>query len=585
MLRVFWRDLVSDLKQITWWQAGVIVLLLFSMYGMLVTNPTMTHDFNAAKGDPIQVFLTYFFMHRLASAVSAAALYRFSPIWNASVGFAALCTAALFMMVLFRRLGYGKWQSVVLSMLCWATPFFYSISIYQYAFHGTAIALAVDALALLGFEVWLRRPSISSLFYFMIFMVVVALSFYQAHAGFLLTAMMGICMLKSIWEERNIIGDIIKISLVLGVSVIVWGVFNYGPMLLAKCIGINIPPSGGAHDAVYWFSGSFVENLFSLIAGFAVNWIYTALFVIGLRWVLAAFAFCFVLAAWFAYRRRGRVVFFILAFVLSVFSFPILQGSCGTTRIMFGFVSLIAMSGALALRLCGQKGKRVNVVLLVLSFAILSMGHETATLYYYNWKTKGQDGMHMSFIARDLWGMFGLKIKKPVAVVGGFKHYPTGWDDLRPFNKLPLLHRPFTTYSNINSANVPREFYMLAREKIGLVVKMPELDVYQKLIGDKLLVKSIPAYPRPGYIQEREDLIVVNLGPGDDQWEHFNYADFASPNEKLLAEYVHLSDFDKMMYSITSPFRRLAERYPWALVVDPNQVKQRIKEGDADDPD
>ena len=207
----------------------------------------------------------------------------------------------------------------------------------------------------------------------------------------------------------------------------------------------------------------------------------------------------------------------------------------------------------------------------IIWLAILGMAHETSTLYYYNWKVKDHDKLHMSIVAHDLWMKYGLKLEKPVAIIGGWKHYPTCWEDLRPFRQLPLLSHPFTTYSNMTCANTPREFYMVAREKIGLLVPMPDLQMYAKLRSEKKLLEA-PAYPMPGYIFEHDGVIIVNLGKAGSQWGTFHYGDYASPNEKLLERTIGLRRFDQFLLGATSWFRTLAEDYPWTLTTEPEGI-------------
>ena len=562
-MKPFFQSIWMDLQACSWRQCLAAAAVVFATYGMLLFNPVTAYDFNAAKGDFLQVFLTYFFMHRIVQGLIAGVFHDFTPFWTLAIGLTFLILAGMLVMLLFKRLGLGKFYSLIGVSLWLSTPFFFNRSIYEHAFPAETIAFCCDALAMLGFLVLRRQDRFDKrIFALVVLLCTIAASVYQAHVNLLLTGFMGIIVLDRENRRRNVIKEWGSIVGVLGVSVALWFFVNHGPMLFAKLLGVVIPQSGGAHDTIYWFTGehSLIVNVKSLIVGFLLNWGYNAFFVIGLRCVWLAIIFCVVLCIYRLFKRKWYDAFVLLGFALSIFVFPTIQCSVANLRTFYCFIPFIAFAGVLLLQLMPRRVLAFGVVLV----CILGMAHETATLYYYNWKVKEQDKLHMSIVAHDLWKKYGLRVGKPVAIIGGWKHYPTCWEDLRPFRQLPLINYPFTTYSNMTSANVPREFYMVAREKIGLLVPMPDLQTYVKLQSDKKLLES-PAYPASGYIFEHDGLIVVNLGVADSQWGTFRYGDYASPNEKLLEKTIGLKKFDDFLMRTTSVFRNLAKEYPWTV--------------------
>lgn len=571
-MKTFFRNIWMDLQACSWRQLLVVATVVVVTYGMLFFNPVTAYDFNAAKGDFLQVFLTYFFMHRIVQGVVAGLFHDFSPFWTLAIGLSLLTFAGMLVLQLFKRLGFSKVHSFLGVALWLSTPFFFNRSIYQHAFPSETVAFCCDALAMLVFLELKRCGFNKRLWLLVVLLCSVSASVYQAHVNLLLTGFMGIVVLDRQNRHQGILMEWLHIAAILFAAVIVWFVINHGPMLIAKSIGIVIPKSGGAHDTIYWFTGdhTFWVNVKALFVGFTLNWGYNAFFILGLRCVLLAICFGLVMFLTWCVKRNWYYALASLGFVLSVFVFPVIQCSFANLRTFYCLIPLIALSGMLLLQVMS---KRLWGEALLTLFS-LGMMHETSTLYYYNWKVKEHDKLHMSIVAYDLWRQYGLKIDKPVAIIGGWKHYPTCWEDLRPFRQLPLINYPFTTYSNMSCVAVPREIYMVAREKIGLLVPMPDLPTYSRLCADEKLL-NFPSYPSPGYIFEQGGAIVVNLGQHNTQWGVFRYQDYATPNEKLLARTIQLNKIDNFLFEVTSSLRKLADKYPWTLVLEPEGLARK----------
>ena len=566
-MKRFVNNLILDLRRIGWKQSGLLTFLIFAVYGMLLVNPTSAYDFSAAKGDFLQVFLTHFFMNRPVRGVVAGLFHDFTPFWNWSFGLLALFVFAHLLCVLARRIGLSEWQSTVFVMIWLSAPFFFNISIYQHAMPAGAIAFCVDALVILVFAESRDPVKLKSRVKYIIAAGVcgfVALGFYQAHADLLLTAMLGVCCVrpKRTWKEFFV--DIVEIVAILVVSVFMWALVSWGPILIANAFGLSFPPSGGAHDTIYWFDASlsFAECLTGLFVGLLLNWVYNSLFVVGLRWVLFFVAVgCAISVCKFVANMRKDAAYIVL-FVMSIFAMPCFICSSANLRIFLCFSPFIAFSAMVLLSLVKHRKTLHVVCAVLLVVVVLSLAHETSTLYYYQWKLKSHDALHMGNVATDIWRKYGLSPDKPVAVIGGWSHYPTCWEDMRPNRDLPLLNKPFSSYSNMSDANVPREFYMVAREKVGLVVDMPPADVYEKA---KQLTGTMPAYPQNGYIFEKDGLIVVNLGEHVARWKRFDFKAYRSPNERLLFKSLREDKWLDFKQRMIKPFLNLAKKYPWTL--------------------
>lgn len=551
-----------------------ITALILVVYGMLLFNPVTAYDFNSAKGDFLQVFLTYFFMHRTLQGIIAGAFHDFSPYWTISIGLIFLTFAAHLLAILLKRLGFNNWQTLLGVGLWFSAPFFFNLSIYQHALPSAPIGFCCDILAVMAFvEARRRKQLYGRVTLLAILLLGAAISIYQAHACLVFTAFFGTLIFERDNDVKVLLKDWKRIVVIMVSAVVLWFMFNHMPMLVARVIGIQIPSSGGAHDTVFWLDNtkSFWLNLKSLFVGFVLNWVYNAFFIVGLRWTLVSLVFCCIVGIIYCFRRRWAIAVSLFSFVLSVFALPVIQCSFANLRTHFGLIALISFTGMLAMQRFSCRRILVGTIIL---FAILGMAHETSTLYYYNWKLKEHDKLHMSIVAHDLWKKYGLKIEKPVAITGGWKHYPTCWEDLRPFRQLPLINYPFTTYSNMSSIAVPREFYMVAREKIGLLAPMPDLKRYSKICADRTLLNA-PSYPKPGYIFEQDGVVVVNLGEHNSQWGVFHYEDYASPNEQLLIRTLRMNKFDNFLLAATSPFRKLAKDYPWTLVLEPEGLAKK----------
>lgn len=564
--RPFWPTLREGLAHWRWWEVALLCGVTFAVYGALVVEPTAPYDFAAAKGDGFQVFLTYFFMRRWSQGLLAALFHDFSPLWNASVALGFLLASALLLGEVCRRAGCGRGGKLLFLSLWLSAPFFYNRSVYQHALPCEAIAFCLDALALLLFQrlraAWSWREAAA-----VALCVATATGVYQSHANLLLTAFLGLCALSPRQTWSGWARDLGLAAGTLGAGVALWGALVYGPVALCAMVGFAIPASGGAHDAIYWLEPgtSFGEDLRGLLVGLAVNWGYNAFFVVGLRFVLLALAGLMVAGVVCAARRRWLPMATLWVFGASVLAFPVLQCASANLRTYYCLTPLIAFSGLLLWQACagGSWARRGAFVALLLS--IVTLGHETATLYHFRRKVRAQDRMHMATVAEDLWRAYGTRLRRPVAIVGGIGAYPTGWEDMRPFRFLPLLSMPFNLYSNMTSHNVPREFYMIAREKVGLVAPMPTWERYQALLARKDLVEKRPAYPQKGYIFEEEGTVIVNLGKAGTQWRPFRFEDYRSPNERLLYRTLRLDAAAEGLLRLTAPLRRWVERTPWAV--------------------
>ena len=546
---------------------GVVSLIVFAtvaIYGMRLVEPTTTYDFAAAKGSAFKVFLTYFFMKRALVGMFAALFHDFSPFWNSAIGLFCLFVSACLMWVLIRRLHFSRQIATLGAVAFLSTPFFFNNSIYQHAMPAGCMGFCFDAVALLSF-VELREKGALGWSFFLMASVSSALAtcIYQAHAGLLLTGMFGVCALDPREKWRDLFIDIWRVISILGFACAIWAIVSFGPEVILMLIGYKIPHSGGCHDTIYWFTGvhPFITNLKALIVGFILNWGYNAFFIWGLRCVIALLLFFAVVIVLLFFKRRVIFGGYVFLFIISIFALPVLQGSVANLRTHYCLIVFLCFGFILALKILMARTvlKKISAALIV--YFMIELGHETSTLYYYNWKVKHHDEMHMAVIAHDLWSKYGKDIQKPVAIIGGWKRVSTCWEDMRPFRELPLINHPFTTYSNVNECNVPREFYMVAREKVGLVVRMPDRVVRENIH----LPKDCPEYPSPGYIYETNGVIVVNLGGDLSPWTRFEYENYLSPNEKLLDRTLHCGGLDASLYRLTEPFRALLRKYPWSV--------------------
>lgn len=570
-MKDFFAELLCEFRQISWRVAVLLGSVVVAIYGMLAVAPATAFDFASAKGSGFKVFLTYYFMHRPVRGAISAFFPDFTPFWNAIVGILFLYLSVCLMFALFKRMKFSKQISVLGAVLFVATPFFFNFSVYQHVMPAGALAFCFDAVAFLAFQKYIISGSSNLRRWPIAFVSIVASAMatgvYQAHANLLLTGMLGVCALTPRRHLKEYFADVFNVIWVLAAAVALWGVVCYGPVAIAKVIGFVIPKSGGCHDEIYWVSSShsFCETLKSLGVGFLINWVYNAFFIVGLRCMLAVAFLCLLVAIVRLVCKEVSLGLPVLIFVLSVFAFPVLQGSAANLRTHYCLIALISFGCMIVLRAMDGCKKMHALMAVIFAFFAFEMGQETATLYYYNWKLKHHDEMHMSVIAHDLWAQYGLNINKPVAVVGGWKDVNTCWEDMRPFQELSLVNKPYSTYSNVNDDNVAREFYMVAREKVGLVVPMPDIVVYDQLRIDKTIQMQRPAYPQHGYIFETNNVIVVNLGANRTPWPAFRYRNYASPNELLIDEKLGMNRLTAWIYERTEIFRELADLYAWAL--------------------
>ncbi len=565
-MKLFMSKIKNDLLDYRWWELFILLAFIFFTYGALVVEPTVVYDFAAAKGDGFQVFLTYFFMRRWTQGIFSALFHDFSPFWNASIGLMFFFVSILLLGIVLSRAKIGRGGRLFFLLLWIGTPFFYNRSVYQHALPCETIAFCFDALILLLFQElrkkWTWKTASASFLF-----VAMSIGIYQSHANLLLTALLGLCALTPRPMMRDVGEDLCKLATILGLGILIWGMICYGPVILCDLVGFHIPPSGGAHDEIYWFAEgyTFTENFMGLLCGLLLNWGYNAFFVVGLRFVLLAFFGAIILACCTLCRKSWSRAALLMMFSLSILAFPILQCASANIRTYYCFIPLIAFSGLYLWQASQGKPYKQWITGICLGFSILALGHETATLYYFRARVREQDQFHMGIIAHDLWQQYGTTIPMPVAIVGGFTSYSAGWEAMRPFRFLPLINDPFSLYSGVTSNNVPREFYMISRELVGITVQLPEWDHYQKLRTRKDLVTLHPAYPIQGYIFEAEGVIVVNLGAIGTQWPRFSFNDFRSPNEILLYKSLKLNSLAEKIIFLTEPIRNLAKRYPWAL--------------------
>ena len=563
----FWRQVLADVKSTPWWMLLGLGFVIFAVYGITFTFPSMVYDFASAKGDRFQVFLTYFFMRRYTEGAISALFYDFSPIWSNVTEVLFLFGTLVLLGVLGKRLNV-KGLPVFIGLVLWAvSPVVYDRLVGQHCVPSHGIALFVDSIALLLFHDIRNARRIS---WRKILLLEGCIMFstgeYQAHVNLLLTAFLGVCLVAPRKTLREWFDDLKLVAITLGIGVVGWFLLSYGPILIAKAMGVSIPPSGGAHDHVFWFDGqrSFLTNLKSLAAGLVIDFGYISFFVLGIR--LAVFAWCAWMVKSLVATLRGRPIMalYMATFAMSPLVHPVMQCSTSVMRAQFWFMPFVAVSYMLCCNWAlSRKTFFRRIVILLLSLCTLESCHETATLFYFRWKVLEQDRLHASVVATDLWRLYGTKLSKPVFTIGYLGRYPTNWDDLRPCRFFPLINNPFSRlHSNMYGYghNCPREVFMYLRELVGFVCTMPEESICKSLAERADLITTKPAYPEPGYIFEEDGVIVVNFGDPDSKWESFDYANWRTPNEELLFRTLRLNGMaDFLRKHIYLPAKELSK--------------------------
>ena len=564
-LRDFVRRMIGEVRQLPqWWMVSLLVALV-GVYGITCFFPSMVYDFAAAKGDRLQVFLTYFFMRRYTEGAVSALFYNFSPIWSNVVELSFLFLSLLTVGVLMTRLKLRRLAGLVGVTLWAVTPVVYGRLVGQHCVPSTGIGLFLDSLVLLLFQEIRSESRISwPKFLAMSAGCIVAAGEYQAHLNLLLTAFCGICLVAPRTDVRGWFLDLALIGATLFTGAFGWFCISYGPVLAAGAVGVVIPPSGGAGDHVHWIDAglSLGAKVKALLAGFAVDFGYASFFLLGIR---------LAVVAWFVWLVKatldvasGRIVraLYVLTFSFSVFFHSVLQCSTNAYRVYFCFMPFVGLSFALCVNWALSRRSVCRVVVLLAVFvATVESCHETADLYYFHWKIMEQDRLHAGTVATDLWRRYGTVIEKPIVAVGSLGRYPTNWHDQRPFRFLPQLGDPLErTFSNMSGYNCPREFYMFMRELTGFVCTMPPEPECRRLKEVSSLITDHPAYPQPGYIFETNGTIIVNFGDRENRWRSFDYADWRSPNEQFLFRTLKLDWLaDSARRLVYPPFARLWE--------------------------
>lgn len=557
------KGILEDCKGIGKWSIMLHVFVIASAYGFWMANVVTPFELYSYKSGAVHSFLTYYFQNRGALGLAVLPFMMFNPYFLAAISLLFLFAASILLRTLFVRIGAHQFHAD-LGVVAWmVSPFFYGYSAFAQGMVVAAMAMCLDIIAMFWYTEYLISGRKSYIAMFAILSAVVC-SFYEAHISLLLTGCLGILWFVRRENKGRILLDIIQLGLAIMGGVILWAIVHKVPILfLEKILGVAIPAHGGAHNTVFWVDGerSFLVNLKGFGVGILINWLYTSLFVYGLRACIVVFVgICLISFRCFV-KQRVTDAFYLLAFVFSIFAFPMLQCSSSNFRTQYFFMPFLGFGVVILLEYiyCKRMLHRV-VVFFVLGLSFFML-RETSGQYYYRWKVSQLDDMHWNRVVGDLWKKYGRDISKPVLFVGAFSEYPATWNDLRPNRHLPLLNNPFLSFSYFSSNGVAREPYIILAQKMGVAIPMPEYSKVPKLQSDSKYRGNRPEYPMDGYVYEVDDLIIVNLGRGD--LRKFKYEDYLNDNERMVDRILHLDVFDNLLLNITDPIRRLAVKYPW----------------------
>ena len=561
-LRRFLLGVASDVVQIGRLELIALAFVVFITYGLWMVHFTTPFELYSYKSNALCDFLTYYFQNR--GGLGLAVLpFTFNPFFMTACSLALLFADALLLRALFVRVGVRRLHAFV-GVCVWMTaPFFYGYSTYGQGMVVSAAAIGIDIVAMFVYDEFMVRRNRLYLLAFCLFVAIVC-SFYEAHVSLLLTGCLGLMWFRGERDAKSFFSDILLLASVLFVGIVVWAICHMAlPSLVAKIGGIQLPPHGGAHNTIYWLDGrhDFVTNCKSFAVGLLINWVYTSLFVYGLRTSLFLFIALTVVLFNLLARRKLVDAAYMCAFLLSIFAFPLLQCSSSNFRTQYFFMPFVGFGTVMLLH--GLKnGSALKCIILIFMVCMsFLMARETSSLYYYRWKVSRLDDMHWSNVMSDLWRRYGLNVEKPVLFVGGFNEYPGTWDDLRPNRHLPLLNNPFPAFSYFSAVGVPREQYIVLVQKLGATLTMPEYSLVDELKSQPRFQEDHAGYPHEGYIYEVDDYIVVNLGHGG--FPKFCYENYANNSEKRVNSIFCVDAFDKWLYKVTAGIRSLATEYPW----------------------
>lgn len=556
-----YKDILKSMMSQKRYVTG-LCLIIFITYGLFIVSPKVSYDFSIYKEASSFVGLTYFFMNRWGHLlVTSLFFWKYVPFWTNAIGALLLFAVAVGWCTLWAKISRSfklEISTFVFASLFVTYPLYNELLGYAQAIPSYFALLGLISVSLCCVHSFFEDKK-KVLLVLAVIACAFAIAIIQQAAQIYLVAMFAVVWMEHLNGHCEKMVDVIIrcliYSFVLAVGIVLWAIIAFMPLYVCNALLFEIPPSGGAHDSIYWVTGAlpFFERCVGLFKGLVYHLGYNAFFIEALRYFWFSIGALLSVGVYLTIKRTTMVhLFLALGLILSNFSLAIVQGCPPFWRNCTSFGLTIAFTWMLILKLTENR-KNMHYLGVVIALLLIFWQLRDLSLWFYNdYRRFQMDKHHALILANDISRVCGANVKKPVALIGNpVKFYHTLMKERHDFDYMPKLYPIVRTNgkSIIHGEGVRREKYLLIREVACIEYVFPSEIQFQEA-SIRIKTTQQPSWPFEGYVQQYDDMVVVNLGdPNDGDQAVPSRENFLSPNEKLMYSKLGITKIRKEMIS------------------------------------
>ncbi len=487
-------------------KASLLILALVCVlgYGFTITHYSIGVDNNAhelyyvqggaiSQGRITQVLLDILF-----------GAYTYPPFWVNALSVIVLYFSSLMWCILFKRVGGENINST-------ACTIFSTVLVSYPIINEHFIFLPLDfplgygltAMALMGCHEAFSKKNLGFGVLASILMVFV-ISLNESFAAVFLAGMLMIFMLEIIFGDNlKNAGQIVKKMLSFAAVLLIAVVCEWA---LLRIIQLFYQPEvavGAANTRIFWLDTSalvIVKNLFwGLISKYAIiAKTYLPIFVL-----LLACGIILISTIYWAIKKKRPVLFILLLLMyLSIVSLNIVKGGTLPYRTDSALAVFVGFSMMLLWITLGNKRLRVIYGILIIILVI----NQTRVLnnwFYNDYKRYERDLEIEENISNEIETYHDAS--KPILFIGWVENSPDTRTIPGEYNGVQY----FNQYSNYREKANPYSYLLLDFFRIhGHAFTDATEEYYEE---GREIAEDMPSYPKPGYIKEEEEYIIVNF--------------------------------------------------------------------------
>jgi hypothetical protein len=488
---------------------SALILVTIAAFGFEVTHFSLGHDDfgvnqylnfeSSSYGNMLQQGrLTHLILYYLTGLVDVV------PFLNNFLSAALLAFSSLLLMALFDTAAGGQFttsQKILFSSLYVSYPIIAFKFIYDLDVVVTMLGYVLVALAtIFGFAFLQSRRYRDAI------IAVVCLFFgigaYESFNAVFVCIVLFTLIMLVLFRETGF-RSLVKWGLILAIILVISFAAYYGAVKVLQALTNNMP-----YERTTLFNSGF--PILRSLKQIAVTLFNPQVF-FAIEFVVIVFL-AFIEAIYFSIRHQ-RISIFLLFAVLGLFTFfvPIIQMAlyyriCQTFNLVVAGIVLLALE-----ILRNRRAFRVASICVVALLVVWQL-RDINLWFFQDWANYQKSVYAINRIATDLQAGFDVE-EKPVCFANrNYEHYLMTWDAEK--NQYEIGSAPLITAVDFLGESTSPDLIQLFKyqEYRFLIEPTPAQAEMAKEHS-----KNMPGYPEPGYIEEFQGIIIVNIGDIRDQ--------------------------------------------------------------------